>query len=271
VNLGAPVNSSADDFCPTPVSDGRLFFVSARPGGCGGPDLYVSSPAAGGGWSEPKNLGCQANSPAAEFSPSLLDMGGGDVVVFFSSARPGGFAVEAEATAPDHDIYYSRALPNGSFGHAILVDGVNSASDEFRPNVRSDGLEMVFDSPRAGGLGATDLWIASRASVKASWSTPVNPGAAINSAAPESRGSFSRSGERLYFGSGKPGGDGGSDIYVATRDGAITGTATAGNIAPPNTGDGGLADRRHETSVAMLVALVMLLVALPRVSRRPRR
>src|SRR5690606_2293246 len=39
VNLGAPVNSGADDFCPTPVEDGRLFFVSGRPGGCGGPDL----------------------------------------------------------------------------------------------------------------------------------------------------------------------------------------------------------------------------------------
>jgi hypothetical protein len=188
-------------------------------------------------------------------------MGGGDVVVFFSSARPGGFAAEAEGTAPDHDVYYSRALPDGSFGHAILVDGVNSASDEFRPNVRSDGLEMVFDSPRAGGLGATDLWIASRASVKAGWSTPVNPGAAINSAAPESRGSFSRNGERLYFGSGRPGGDGGSDIYVATRDGAIAGTATSGGgIAPPNTGDGGLIRGSRGMPASLVVIAAMALI-----------
>jgi hypothetical protein len=261
VNLGVPINSSADDFCPTPVSDGRLFFVSARPGGCGGPDLYVSSPAPGGGWSEPKNLGCQANSPAAEFSPSLLDIGGGDVVVFFSSARPGGFAAEAEGTAPDHDIYYSRALPDGSFGHAILVDGVNSASDEFRPNVRSDGLEMVFDSPRAGGLGATDLWISSRLSAKSAWSTPVNPGAAINSAAPESRGSFSRSGERLYFGSGRPGGDGGSDIYVATRDGTIAGSTTStGAVTPPNTGDGGLIRGSRGMPASLVVIAAMALI-----------
>jgi hypothetical protein len=271
VNPGAPVNSSADDFCPTPVSDGRLFFVSARPGGCGGPDLYVSSPAASGGWAEPKNLGCQANSPAPEFSPSLVDMGGGDVVLFFSSARPGGFAAEAEGAVPDHDIYYSRALPDGSFGHAILVEGVNSGVDDARPNVRLDGLEMVFDSPRPGGQGATDIWVSSRASVKAAWSTPANPGAPINSAAGESRASLSRTGERLYFGSARPGGDGGSDVYVATRGGSIAGSTTsAGVIAPPNTGDGGLADQKRETS-ASLVVLLVLLVALPAVSRRLQR
>src|SRR6188472_1562466 len=38
VNLGAPVNSAVDDFCPSPTRGRRLFFVSARSGGCGGPD-----------------------------------------------------------------------------------------------------------------------------------------------------------------------------------------------------------------------------------------
>jgi WD40-like Beta Propeller Repeat len=36
-NLGEPVNSAADDFCPTPVGKKGLFFVSreALPGSCG--------------------------------------------------------------------------------------------------------------------------------------------------------------------------------------------------------------------------------------------
>jgi WD40-like Beta Propeller Repeat len=36
-NLREPVNSAADDFCPTPVGKGGLFFVSreALPGACG--------------------------------------------------------------------------------------------------------------------------------------------------------------------------------------------------------------------------------------------
>jgi hypothetical protein len=251
VNLGAPVNTSADDFCPTPVQDGRLFFVSARPGGCGGPDLYVTTPASGGGWSEPENLGCQTNSPGAEFSPSLLDMGSNGVVLFFSSARPGGFAADADGVAPDHDIYYSPVLPDGSFGDAVLVDGVNSAVDDARPNVRTDGLEMVFDSVRPGGQGGPDIWVSSRANLNSPWSAPVNPGAPINSPQGESRASLSHDGERLYFGSTRPGGDGGSDIYVASN-GSIADTTAP---APPNTGTGArLGEEGHPLAMIILVA-----------------
>jgi WD40-like Beta Propeller Repeat len=255
-NLGAPVNSSANDFCPTPTQDGRLFFVSTRDGGCGNGDIYVTKPAAGGGWSQPENIGCQANSPGPEFSPSLVELGPNDTVLFFSSARPGGFSQEAAGAAPDHDIYYSRELPDGSFGPAILVNGVNSAADDARPNVRLDGLEMVFDSTRPGGLGGPDIWASSRATVKSPWSTPVNLGPAINSDAGESRASLSAKGERLYFGSTKAGGDGGSDVYVATRDESATGTAaSAGAVTPPNTGDGGLQEDGSATMPAALMSL----------------
>ena len=34
-NLGAPVNSTFADFCPTPLRGNALLFVSTRPGGCG--------------------------------------------------------------------------------------------------------------------------------------------------------------------------------------------------------------------------------------------
>ncbi len=43
--LGEPVNSAADDFCPTPVGKKGLFFVSreALPGACGQGDIYVTT------------------------------------------------------------------------------------------------------------------------------------------------------------------------------------------------------------------------------------
>src|SRR5215212_10782278 len=44
-NLGEPVNSTADDFCPTPLRGGRLLFVSRRvvPGvACGMGDIYYT-------------------------------------------------------------------------------------------------------------------------------------------------------------------------------------------------------------------------------------
>jgi hypothetical protein len=257
VNLGAPVNSAADDFCPTPVQDGRLFFVSTRAGGCGGPDIYFSSPTAGGGWSEPRNLGCMANSPAQEFSPSLVEYGPNDAVLFFSSNRPGGFAQDEGGAVPDHDIYYARVLPDNMFGPAILVNGVNSSADDARPNMRLDGLELVFDSTRPGGQGGPDIWVASRANGHGSWSAPVNLGAPINSAAAETRASLSRNGERLYFGSNRPGGDGGSDIYVSvTAAGTVGQFASGGLITPPSTGDGGLLGR--ERSAETLTSLLLI-------------
>ena len=44
VNLGAVANSAANDQHPTTSKDGlTLIFISNRPGGCGGNDLYRST------------------------------------------------------------------------------------------------------------------------------------------------------------------------------------------------------------------------------------
>jgi TolB protein len=40
VNLGPPINSQDNDFCPSPQPHGRFMFVSNRPNGCGGTDIY---------------------------------------------------------------------------------------------------------------------------------------------------------------------------------------------------------------------------------------
>ena len=51
-NLGEPINSASDEFCPTPVHGGGLFFVSreALPGSCGLGDIYFTryNPLTGG-------------------------------------------------------------------------------------------------------------------------------------------------------------------------------------------------------------------------------
>lgn len=94
---------------------------------------------------------------------------------------------------------------------------LNSAAGDFRPNVRKNGLEIVFDSDRAGTLGGLDLWFATRPSVDHPWSTPVNAGSNLNTAANESRGSFSWDGDTLLFGRA-PGPAGATDIFMSVRD-----------------------------------------------------
>jgi hypothetical protein len=213
VNLGAPVNSVQDDFCPSPIAGGWFFFVSTRPGGCGDADIYVTRPA-GAGWWQPLHLGCNVNTAGQEASPYLLTRRNGRVALYFSSNRAGGFA--ADTATPDADIYVSHLTPFG-FAGAQLVPGLNTDRNDSRPNLRSDGLEIVFDSDIPGGLGGSDIYTATRSRVGESWSTPTNVGAPLNSPAGESRASLSWDGTSLYFGTTRPGVEGAADIFVATR------------------------------------------------------
>ena len=218
-NVGAPINSSANDFCPTiDRNDHSFYFVSNRPGGCGGADLY-SSRRRPGGWDEPTNLGCGVNSAADEASPSPVPEPGRGKVLYFSSTRAGGFAADAPgATAGDSDVYSSERH-GGDFAAPVLVPGVNSASEDAQPNVRRDARELFFFSTRPGGLGMSDIYSATRSRTSDTWSAPVNLGSAVNSAdGAESRPSLSWDGTTLYFGSTRPGGDGSVDHYVTTRE-----------------------------------------------------
>lgn len=227
VNVGPPINSADDDFCPTVDRDGhRFFFVSDRAtwaGGaaCGGTDIYETRFRSDGSAEDPINLGCHwnggPNSAAGEASPSPLPESGSGPVLYFSSARAGGFSSEAPGTiGGDQDVYMSRSR-GGIYGQAELVSGVNSASEDAQPNVRRDGLEIFFFSNRGGTLGLADIYAATRPATSVSWSAPVNLGSSVNSTAADSRPSISWDGTTLYFGSTRAGGEGSSDIYVTTR------------------------------------------------------
>jgi Tol biopolymer transport system component len=218
-NLGAPVNSSADDFCPTPLRGKRLLFVSARPGGCGGPDIYITRENPAHGWNVPENLGCEVNSPAGEAGPSLVKTNG-KAILFFSSARAGGFAADGATPPFDSDIYLSPQLRDGSFAAAQLVPGLNTAADDSRPNVRRDSREIVFDSNRPAGAPTAptnDIYTATRASATDAWSAPILLDS-VSSAANDTRASLSWDGTTLVFGSNRPGSEGQADIYLSTRE-----------------------------------------------------
>ena len=210
-NLGEPVNSAADDFCPTPIRGGGLFFVSreALPGSCGLGDIYFTRYSRAEGWREPQHLGCAPdgpNSPLDEQGPSYVEAGWKASLYFSSSS----------ATVPG-DIYVSTGLAGWGFGPATPVAELNDAlANDIQPNVRKDGREVVFSSNQAGTLGAQDIWVATRRSIHRPWSTPVNLGEAVNTTAAETRPSLSRNARTLLFGR-TPGPEGIGDIYVATR------------------------------------------------------
>ncbi len=213
-NLGAPVNSAWADYCPTPLPGGWLLFVSERPvaapcvTGPGAGDLFLTRRHPKRGWLPPEHLGCAAagtgpSFPGGEFGPSLVETDEGTQLYFSSSGTDG-----------DMDVYMSVRQPDGSFGIAHPVDELNTDAADFMPNVRKDGLEVVLNSNRPGGLGGQDVYAATRSSTSEPWGPLVNLGPAVNTGGNETRASLSRDGERLLFGR-----DGEIHVSVRSRHG----------------------------------------------------
>lgn len=209
LNLPEPINSAADDFCPTPLHGDGLLFVSRRVitgVTCGLGDIYFTRRSPARGWSDPEHLGCDPAGPN-----SALDEQGPSYVqgrLYFSRSSP---------IVPG-DLYASTKAGEMRFGAAIAIAELNDAgANDIQPNVRKDGREIVFSSNRAGGLGAQDIWSATREHVDGPWSAPVNLGAAVNTSASETRPALSWDALELLFGRA-PAPEGMSDIYVSTRE-----------------------------------------------------
>lgn len=219
-SLGTPINTSSNDFCPTPVMGRSLFFVSERPGDdtgpkpCGGGDIYLSRQSPAGGWSTPQMLKCYPQGPnfvGGERSPSLVETWFG-TFLFYSSNGDGA----------KQDIYVSRLGRDGNFGPGQLVKELSLPdAEDIMPNVRArdDGsFEIVYSSDRPtwgrgqAAFGKQDVYYSRAWWPTGGWSAPRNLGDAVNTAGIEQRSTLSHDGKRLYFGR-----DG--DIYTSTRSG----------------------------------------------------
>src|SRR5262249_29877127 len=93
----------------------------------------------------------------------------------------------------------------------------NSSVSDSAAAVSKDGLSLYFYSNRSGGLGGNDIWVSQRASTEDAWGTPVNLGATVNSGSMDFVPALSRDEHWLFFGSDRPGGYGGQDIWASYR------------------------------------------------------
>ena len=123
---------------PAFSGDGRsLYFASDRPDGLGGMDLYVSRRGPDG-WSSPKNLGPEVNSPSNEAFPSIGPHG----ELYFSSDRDGGLG--------KLDIYSCR-YEYGEFSMPLALPApMNSAGNDLGHTAYADGGSGYFSSNRDG-------------------------------------------------------------------------------------------------------------------------
>ena len=142
INLGSKVNSAGLEGFPWISSSGlELHFLSARAGGYGGFDLYVSRRATvNDPWEAAVNLGSVVNSSLNEASSCLSPDG---LLLFFQDAgapRPGGYG--------NGDLWMTRrAGPAGPWGPPVnLGPKVNTSMTEMRPCIPPDGSALYFNT-----------------------------------------------------------------------------------------------------------------------------
>jgi outer membrane protein OmpA-like peptidoglycan-associated protein/Tol biopolymer transport system component len=148
-NMGPPVNSRYWDTQPCLSPDNReLYFVSNRPGGYGGSDIYVCHLREDGTWGPPQNLGPGINTAGDESSPFIH--ADNQTLYFASSGWPGLGGV---------DLYYSRRNPDGSWGKPHdLGYPINTIDHDGSLFVAADGKTAYFASDRSDSRGKLDIY-----------------------------------------------------------------------------------------------------------------
>lgn len=214
VNLGPVVNTSYQEVFPCISADGlELYFGSDRPGGYGSADIWIARRATmSDPWGEPENLGPRVNTQAGEI-PTTTSSDGLELYFndFPEPRRPGGHG--------SVDIWVARrATKNDPWGPGINLGApVNTSAVDGDASISADGLTLYFCCDGPGTIGSHDLLVTTRATKQGRWRPPVNLGAIVNSSATDSQPCILADDLVLLFGSERPGGIGGQDIYMTRR------------------------------------------------------
>jgi len=215
VNLGPTVNGPYEDSAAFISADGlTLYYVPLyfESGGSWEWDIWTTRRLSkDADWGKPINLGSTVNSPGIDVTPSISNNG---LELYFASNRSGGYGAG--------DLYMStRATTDSEWGTPMnLGPTINNSSADYCPFISSDGLALFFSSGnigpfRPGGLGRSDIWVTMRTTVLDSWGPPVNLGPVINTSVRDLSPNISADGSTLYFGSDRPDGFGGLDLWQA--------------------------------------------------------
>lgn len=208
--FGAPValsslNSASDERNVTLSAD-ELTLYLVRKDGSGQGDIWVATRAnVNDVFLAPALLG-GVNGPSDEGNASIT--GDGKNLVFHSN-RDGGAGL--------YDLYVAtRANPQAQFTQVVPMIGLNAPSNEYHPFVLPTGKTLYFDSNnRDGGVGAADIYVASGIDPVSFGSAALVP--ELSSTASDTQPTVSADALTIVFGSDRPGGQGGLDLWIATR------------------------------------------------------
>lgn len=189
VNLGVPINTGWMERDPFITANGqKLFFVSDRPGGIGGADIWMST-WNGTNWGNPVNLGPNINSGLDDWSPSVSP--DGQKLYFITYGRPGGYG--------GWDVWVSTFNPaTQQWGPAEdLGPVINSFKVDWCPELSRDGQSLYYTTnsyyhPRGQALFVS-RWNG------AAWQVPEALPLNVNNTGTEERPTLTADEQTMYF------------------------------------------------------------------------
>lgn len=131
------------------IDGNTLYFVSDRPGGIGGTDIWYSEKQRDGNWGQPVNAGPNINTPKDELFPNIAADG---TLYYSSNGLPGMGGL---------DIFSSTGSKSSWSKAANLKYPINSAGDDFAfvsSSVTKRGIKGYLSSNRQGGKGGDDIY-----------------------------------------------------------------------------------------------------------------
>lgn len=148
LSFGATINTPSFEGMATLSSDNReLFFVSNRPGGYGGMDIW-SSRFEHGLWQLPHNLGPTINTTADETAPFIY--ADNETLYFTSNGHPG---------MGGKDLYQVKKTGDTTWGAPVNLGWpINTPYDEVSLSLDATGDTAYFASDRDSLTGNFDLY-----------------------------------------------------------------------------------------------------------------
>ncbi|MFA6925201.1 MAG: OmpA family protein [Bacteroidales bacterium] len=150
IDLGTTVNTKYHETHASLSPDGKiLYFVSDKPGGYGGKDIYASELNLDGKWGEAINLGPEINTKYDEDSPFILDDG---VTLYFSST--------GHESMGGYDIFRSKLLPDGYWTTPENIGfPINTTDNDVFYDPADDGIHAYYSSSKNEGFGEQDIYM----------------------------------------------------------------------------------------------------------------
>jgi outer membrane protein OmpA-like peptidoglycan-associated protein len=216
-NLGASINTKANEYFPYLTPDGKVFTFTRMDGRQ--EDLFYAN-RNDTVFSNAMSYGNNVNTDDNE-GASAMDAQGNFLFVTACNRMDGYGSC---------DIYYSVKQNNTWTAPQGIGKPVNTGAWEAQPSFSSDGSALYFASNRPGGFGGRDIWV-SYLDTNMKLSEPKNLGPNINTKYDDQCPFIHADNQTLYFTSNGWPGMGNGDIYISRK--TDTGWTKAINIGYP--------------------------------------